>query len=176
MSHLRETLQELLPCFFLNIFFCLIASVPKPKFQSNTKIRSLPPQLLSHTPCCCHYHLSLTTLSPAGAVVPLVQTMPAELVPFSLFATRNASQPYLLFVFSLHHWLAFWTFLNAHSLQQVVHGDLLLKLLFLFLCQNGQAPNIDVIPFLVTMSRWLVLANVRTRKLPFSFGQDAAAI
>ena len=62
--------------------------------------------------------------------------MPAELVPFSLLrATRNASQPYLIFVFSRHHGLAFWTFVNAHSLE-LVPGDLILKLLLLFISRR----------------------------------------
>ena len=68
----------------------------------------------------------------------------------------------MLFVTSFYHRVALGTFLNTHSLDQVVLGDLPLKLQYLDIRQNSQAPHIYVVPFFAAINWWLVLANIRT--------------
>ena len=125
----------------------------------------------------CITERSLTTLGRARTTFPLVQTMPAEFVSFlSFLSTQRTNYSYVLFVTSFYHRVALGTFLNTHSLDQVVPGDLLLKLQYLVICQNSQAPHIYVVPFFAAINWWLVLANVGTQKSRSACVQDAATI
>lgn len=106
-----------------------------------------------------------TTLGHA-VIIPFVKTMPAKLESFAfILAANKANHSYQLFIASLHHRVAFWTFLNSHALDQIVPGDFVFKLFNFFLWQNSQATNVYVVPLFAAINRWFVLAHVGTQKL-----------
>ena len=119
--------------------------------------------------------LRLTTLVCTGTNFPLVQTMPAEFISFLfLFSAQWTDHSDVLFVASLHHRATLGTLLNTHSFDQIVLGDFFLKLLYLAIPQNSQAPDIYVVPFFTAINWRLILADVWTQKSRSACVQDAA--